>query len=239
MLSRRRHHRRDAVDGELAHPAGRRIVGGQLAAADIDRRHHPLRGHPGGVDVADHHRRLVVRGLLQLRDRDGRVEPHVAERGGAPPCAAPRRSRRASGRWARHRPVDAAARRCRHPGAAGTDVDDRAGGVLGRGREAGVAQRGEHLGDRGLRHRDRRREQPHLQLLGGGCGDGLRQQRRVLASHERRRHADPQLPVAACDVVDQIRQPLRHRRFRVPLEQARAARWRCVRCRGRAGSRPR
>ena len=35
----RRHHRRDAVDGELADPARRRIVGGQLPAADVDRRH--------------------------------------------------------------------------------------------------------------------------------------------------------------------------------------------------------
>ena len=112
-------------------------------------------------------------------------------------------------------------RGARRRGGAGTraprarEVDDRAGGILGRGRETGVAQRGEHLGDRRLRHRDGRREQPHLQLLGGGRGDGLRQQRRILAPHERLSHADPQLPVPACDVVDQIRQTLRHRRFRV------------------------
>jgi hypothetical protein len=60
----------------------------------------------------------------------------------------------------------------------------------------------QHLGDRRLRHRDRRREQPHLQLLGGGRRDGLRQQGWILAAHERLSHADPQLPMAAGYVVN-------------------------------------
>src|SRR6185312_5958086 len=37
-----RHHRCDAVDGEIADPPGRGIVGPQLAALDDDRRYHPL-----------------------------------------------------------------------------------------------------------------------------------------------------------------------------------------------------
>ena len=76
------------------------------------------------------------------------------------------------------------------------------------GAKPAVAQRGQHLGDRRLRHRDGRCQQPHVESLGGGRGDRLGQQRGILAADERRRHADPQLSVPARDVVDQVGQVL-------------------------------
>ncbi len=63
------------------------------------------------------------------------------------------------------------------------------------------------------------RQQPQLDRFGGRCGGGLRQQSGVLAAHERRRHADSQLSVAPCDIVDQVRQGLRHRCSGVAREQ--------------------
>ena len=88
----------------------------QLAAADVDRRHHALGGHARRVDVADHHRcSWCSGGPLQQRHRLGRVEPHAAEAARRPPCAAPRRSRPASALLGLgHRPVAAAgaAARC-------------------------------------------------------------------------------------------------------------------------------
>ena len=75
----------------------------------------------------------------------------------------------------------------------------------------------EHFADRCLRDRHGRCQHAQSEVFGGGRGLG--EQRRILASHERRGHADPQLTVPACDVVDQIRQTLRHRRFGVLAKQ--------------------
>ena len=58
----------------------------------------------------------------------------------------------------------------------------------------------------------------------GGRADRLRQQRGILAADERRGHPDPQLPVPARHVVDEVGESLRHRRFGVPLRRGRAVR---------------
>ena len=90
-------------------------------------------------------------------------------------------------------------------------------GVFGGRGETGVLQGREHFADRRLRYRDGRCQHPQAEMF--GAGRGLGEQRRVLASHERRGHADPQLAVPACDVVDQVCQALRHRCFGMLTEQ--------------------
>jgi len=118
-LSRfRRHDRRHAVDREVAHPACGRIVGGELAAPDVDRGDDALGRDPRGVDVADDHRLLPVRGAVQLRHGLGGIE--AGSVGGGAGHLAQHRDDRAQrlSRWSLRRPVAAAAAGSRHPRAA-------------------------------------------------------------------------------------------------------------------------
>src|SRR5947209_11562338 len=55
------HHCGDAVNRELAGTARTRIKRNELSAGHGDRRHHPLRVHPGGTYVTDQHRCLFPR----------------------------------------------------------------------------------------------------------------------------------------------------------------------------------
>ena len=232
-----RHHRRDAVDRELADPAGRRVVGGQLPAADVDRRHHPLGGHPGRVDVADHHRALQPRRLLQLRHGHRRVDPHAGERRGR--HLAQHRDDRAQRLARRGRRLSRCrgGRRGRAPAHRGRGcrrslpVESSAAGAKPAVRNAASTS---EIGacDTATVGASSRISSGSV----GGRADRLRQQRGILTADERRGHPDPQLSVPAGDVVDEIRQALAAQVFWSAARKAHAARLRCDRCPAHAGS---
>ena len=236
IIRRRRHHRRDAVDGEVAQPSGRRIKGHQLAASYGDRRHHPLGGHTGGVEVADHQRVLIPCRALQQRHRNRGVDAHVAERCGghftqhrddgvqgvaarvrrravaADAAAAWEPGLRAAGRR-RWRP-----RSLRQPGRSPPPRSAASTSAIGAGDTATVGASARNCScSRRRRHR-------------------LGQQRRVLAPYERCGHADPKLAMATRNVVDEIGKPLRHWCFRVAWRKAHASSRGFCRRRAHAGS---
>ena len=137
--------------------------------------HDPLGGHARRVDVADYHGRLKVCGLLELRDRDGRVESHATGVGAAATF-------RSTATIAPNVWLVGLAGRCgaRRRGGAGNlaprarmstivPVESSAAGAKPASRkpvstsEIGACETA-----------DGRCEQPHLQLFRRGCGDRLR-----------------------------------------------------------------
>ncbi len=192
------------------------------------------------VDIADPDQRLVAYRLLEHGQgvavtvrghRPGRAPRRVPPPGPAGPPAPPRRP----GGSARPRRAGGAAAGCgvasgshrpgghRHPGRRPPGLRPgqhrRTGGVLGHRRVPGLPQRAQHPADlvRGDQHR--RREPAQRQLRQPPVGQHLGQQRLVVAAQVRPGGADPQPAVLAGHVVDQVGQPLRHRRTRPAPEQ--------------------
>ena len=103
--------------------------------------------------------------------------------------------------------------------ALGAQVEHAADVVLGDGGEPGGAQGLEHLDQRLGADQHGRRDAPQLEALGLGVDHHLGDQRLVLGAQERRRRPAAQASVAAGDVVDEVGQPLGHRRGRAGAEQ--------------------